>query len=240
MTNSTCIIVDDEVDARYIIRKLLDQSFPSIKVLKEVGNLTDALKYINQLKPEIVFLDIQMKGDNSFDILESINYTPSIIFTTAYDKYAIQAVGTKAIDYLLKPINSKKFNFSVESALKHVALNQISQSDLKNTISIPTKTVIKIIEIQKIVKCEASSNYTELHLIDGSKHLVAKTLKEYELELMSHDFLRIHQSHLVNLNYIDSFNFKENLLILFDETSLPVARSKKTLTKEALLRLNNS
>ena len=240
MINSTCIIVDDEVDALYNVRKLLQRFFPEITILSECTNVDDAKKNIERLNPDFIFLDIRLGGRTGFELLEELNTSPLVIYTTAYDNYAIEAVSTNATDYLLKPINSIKFQKAVSSALSIIAerFSNTGADQEKQVISIPSKGKIKLIEIHKIVRCEARSNYTTYFLVNDESYLVAKTLKEAETELCGSNFLRIHQSHLVNLNYVDSYDMIESVLHLFDGTRLNVARSKRVVTKNALSKQN--
>ncbi|HBX52464.1 MAG: hypothetical protein A2275_10690 [Bacteroidetes bacterium RIFOXYA12_FULL_35_11] len=233
----TCIIVDDEEDARGTLDKIIKRYFSDIiKTVALVGSVKDAVVAINTFKPELVFLDIEMPVENGFklfDYLNTVNF--DIIFTTAHSQYAIDAIKYSALDYLLKPINF----IDLKEALKRLERKQVvtnnqvrietllynlnAEPDKLNKIALPTQTGFQLEKISNIVYCEAKENYTKLFLFRGNPILISKTLKWVEEILPQENFFRLHKSYLVNLNYVKSFNRQELLVYLENGTTLELA-----------------
>ncbi len=210
-------IIDDEFQSRGILNNMLKQYFPEIIVTGEASTVNEGLNGIKKYKPNIVFLDIQMKGETGFDLLSSlpeINF--SLIFTTAFDKYAIKAFRFNAIDYLLKPIIIDELVEAVNkvkqrsAATLSVSKGQVDQlyQDIKypqkihDKIAIPTIEGFTIIPVNEIVYCHANSNYTEFYLAGKKCILSSYTLKQYDEILTPQSFFRAHRSYLINLAHV--------------------------------------
>jgi two-component system LytT family response regulator len=213
-------IIDDEFQSRKFLGKMMHQYFPEISLVGYASTVEEGLQGIKEYNPDIVFLDIQMKGETGFDLL---NHLPEInfalIFTTAFDKYAIKAFRFNAIDYLLKPIVIDELIEAVNKVKQRTALAQSASKgqveqlyrDITNPqkihdkIAIPTGEGFIIISVNEIVYCHASSNYTEFYLTDKKRILSSYTLKQYDEILTAQSFFRAHRSFLINLAHIKMY-----------------------------------
>ncbi|MBA2250241.1 MAG: response regulator transcription factor [Chitinophagaceae bacterium] len=237
----TAIIIDDEPNALVVLRKLLDIHCPQVEVLASVLNSIEGLEKIKALKPDIVFLDIEMPQMNGFQLLSSldeINF--HLIFTTAYDQFAVKAFKFNALDYLLKPIDPVELKSAVKkinekSAFLPQQLEQISEmlhesekGHVPGRIAFPHTKGYRFISLSDIIYCESESNYTVLHLVNEPKFTVCRTLGEIEDILITSHFLRIHRSYLVNTKKIKEFIKGEGgYLIMENEIEIPVSRNKR-------------
>ncbi len=235
------IIVDDEQKSCENLKILLEDFCTNIEVSKMVNSVADALIAIQQHEPDVVFLDIQMQKETGFDLLKkvsSINF--EIVFVTAYSEYAIEAFKFSAIDYLLKPIDINDLKAAVEKLGKKTSDRVISQKvDLlmqnfksenadNYRLAIPESDGITFVSINEIVYCEGSSNYTNFYLQNGKKHIVAKTLKEYEELLNNYNFFRIHNSYLVNIKEVKKyFRGDGGYVQMSNDDKLDVSKRKK-------------
>jgi len=213
----TAIIIDDEAKGRLALREKLSSYCPEVRVLAEASNGQDALLLIQQHKPQLLFLDIEMPRMNGFEMLNAIPEKKfHVIFTTAYDQYAIKAIKYAAFDYLLKPIDIEELKTAVEKidnkengqTKKQIELLQQNLQHPKkqlNKLAIPTLEGLLFYDINDIIQLEANSNYTNLYLINNNKITASKTLKEFEELLPEDTFFRTHHSHLINLNYIKRY-----------------------------------
>lgn len=251
MENISCIIVDDEINNIENLCLILGKYCNEVKVLATALNADEAIELIEKYKPDMVFLDIQMPEKSGFDILRSIPQIDfEIIFITAYDQYGIQAIKFSALDYLLKPIviaelkiavqkakgkiRAKQKNVSIENLLDYIKKGQNETPK----IALPMLTEIMYVKVDDIVRCEASDNYTTFYLQNKEKILVCKTLKEYAELLRPHNFVRTHQSHLVNLRFVKSL-LKEDggVLLLTNLAKIPISRQNRENVK-AMLNAN--
>jgi two-component system LytT family response regulator len=211
----TAIIIDDELKGRIALRQKLNDYCKDVLLVGEAGNGEDGIRLIQQVKPDIVFLDIQMPRMNGFDMLQRLpqkNF--DLIFTTAYDQYAIKAIRYAAFDYLLKPIDieelkmavakSNSQNLNTEKKLEVLDQNLHGQASL-NKIAIPTHEGLLFFSIGDIIGLEASRNYTTIYFSNAPNLLASRTLKDFEDILPTRIFFRIHNSHLINLNYIKRY-----------------------------------
>lgn len=243
------IIIDDEPNNITNLQQLLKQHCSTVTVAATAGDAGEGRKLLQMHQPELLFLDIQMPGENGFDLLKSLPaYDFEIIFVTAYDKYGIQAVKFSAIDYLLKPINTEELKQAVEKVqakqkLKKqnlqlenlISFLQQQQHKEEHRIALPTAKETRFINPAQIVRCESSNNYTTFFLNDGEKILVSKPIYEFEELLQDYGFIRSHQSHLVNKKYIRSWVKEDGgYLLLDDKTQVPVSKQKRDLLKESL------
>jgi two-component system, LytTR family, response regulator len=213
-------IIDDELQSRNFLIKMLEQYFPEITLAGEASTVEEGLEGIKKYNPNIVFLDIQMKGETGFDLLNrlpQINF--ALIFTTAYDQYAMKAFRFNAIDYLLKPIVTDELIEAVNKVKQRKAPAQSSSKeqveqlyqDIKNPKKIHDKIAVAtadgfiVIPLNEIVYCHASSNYTEFHLIDKKCILSSYTLKQYDEILTAQFFFRAHRSYLINMAHVKMY-----------------------------------
>jgi len=208
---------------------------------------SEGIAKISELKPDLIFLDIEMPHMNGFQMLEQlpkINF--EIIFTTSYDQYAITAFKFSALDYLLKPVDreelekamqkiSKKINPPISQQLE-ILLQRINQPSVPvQRIALPTMQGLEFVPVDSIIHCTSRNNYTEFFLKDKKKLLVSRTLKEVEDMLADHSFLRVHNSHVVNLNAITRYAKGEGgYLIMTDGSTIDVSRSRKELLMQKL------
>ncbi len=245
------IIVEDEKKSRETLQGLLKRYCKNVEVLDEADGYRQGIEKIKQHKPDVVFLDIQMPDGSGFRLLEEIEKIDfEIIFTTAFDHYAIKAIKYSALDYLLKPIDPEELVNSIKKVElkksgshinKHirVLLDNIRTPESESQkIVLSTSDKIHIIEVSRIVRCESDNYYTNFFLNDGKKILISKTLKENEELLSGHNFIRPHKSHLINLDYVKSFNRDEGGYILMkDGSKVPVSRRKREQILEVLTQM---
>ncbi|MES2829427.1 MAG: LytTR family DNA-binding domain-containing protein [Bacteroidota bacterium] len=244
------MIVDDENKSRSNIKQLLSEYCPIVEVIAEADSATKALALINQYKPELLFLDIEMGELSGFDLLKLLNGQQNfeLIFVTAFDKYGIQAVKACALDYLLKPINVVELSNAVDKAVKQIGPKKenerlkelVANIDRKNEeqkIAVPLADKIEFITISKIIRLEAEGNYTHFYLEDGKHYLVCKTLKDYQELLEQYQFIRTHQSHLINFNKISSYIKTDGGYIAMEGGSqVPISRQKREEVLSRILR----
>jgi len=241
------IIVDDERHSCDALKMLLAKCCPLVQVVATCYSGEEGIKKINETKPQLVFLDIEMPHMNGFQMLEqlpTINF--EIIFTTSYDQYAITAFKFSALDYLLKPVDreeleravqkvSKKINPPVSQQLE-ILLQKINQpATAVQRIALPTMQGLEFVPVNSIISCSSSNNYTEFFLADKKRLLVSRTLKEIEDMLADHLFLRVHNSHVVNLNAILRYIKGEGgYLVMTDDSKVDVSRSRKEMLMQRL------
>ena len=233
----TAIIIDDETGAREALRSLLENFIQGVEVVAEADGAQLGLAAIRQLKPDIVFLDINMPGGTGFDLLEQLESIDfALVFVTAYDQYAIKAIKFSALDYLLKPVDLQELRKTIErigQAGKGHAQRQLVEHYQKNqssrdTLALPTLDGFDIVRVADIVRCEGERNYTTFFLKNGERIVVSRTLKEYEMLLSDSSFLRVYQSHLVNLLFVKRYiRGRGGFLVMEDGAPLPVSREKK-------------
>ena len=236
------ILIDDEQHNNDNLFRLLQEHCPAIQVVATATAVDEGISLIQEKKPDLLFLDIQMPEKNGFDLLKALNtFSFEIIFVSAYDHYGIQAIKFSAIDYLLKPVNTdelkaavkkvvhkaqeKKQNLQLENLLQFL---QQSQQRQEHRIALPTSKETRFINTGRIIRCESSNSYTKFFFIEGETMLVSKPIFEYDELLSDYGFIRCHQSHLINKKYIKSW-IKEDggYLLLEDDTQIPVSKLKK-------------
>ncbi len=237
-------LVDDDENCIFSLRALL-RKFPKIKIVAESTSVDAAKTAIMQERPNIVFLDVEMPEKNGFDLVNELDEIDfDIVFTTAFDKYAVQAIKASALDFLHKPITEKDMQETlVRFEAKNNKDNIIRQVEIllenygrsfNKKIVVPTNNGLEFINTNQIVRLEAENTYTTFFFSDNSKLVVAKTLKEIEELLPTSVFFRVHHSHLINLSYIKRYQKSDGgALIMEDKTSIPVSRHRK----EELVRL---
>lgn len=238
------LIIDDETKARETIRSIIQLYCEDIVIAGEADSIKSGIELISREKPELVFLDINLKDGSGFDLLKKIpNISFKTIFITAYEDHALKAFKFSALDYILKPIHPDELIAAVNKAKSFHVKDNISLkfeafiSNMENItrevkkIVLKTSDSIHVINVNEIIRCEADRNYTVFMLVNGKKILVSNTLKEYDELLSNYQFFRAHQSHLVNVNHISSYEKKEGgYLIMKDKSMVPVSvRKKETL-----------
>lgn len=237
------LIVDDEIKSRNTLNNFLVKYCPELKVLGQADGVQTGLEQIEALQPDLIFLDIEMGDGTGFDLLEKLqNKSLKVIFVTAYNEYAIQAFRFSAVDYLLKPINPEELIAAVRKLNNDTAEQKpeqyktlLSNHKKIRKIALPTQEGIEFIPIEKIIRCEADNNYTRFHLLNSKSLLVSKTLKEFQELLESQGFFRVHQSHLVHLNYVQKYmKGSGGVLVMEDGSHVDVARRKKEALLEVL------
>lgn len=237
------IIIDDEPLARGIVKEYL-QSYPQVELAAECADGFEGIKAIQQHQPDLIFLDIQMPKINGFEMLELIENPPSVIFTTAFDEFAIKAFESNAVDYLLKPFSKERFEKAVQKYLQHSNNNSAQQvieaaamSPLQqNRVVVKDSNKIKIIPINKIHYLEAADDYVKIITAEGS-FLKKRTMNFFEQSLGAYHFVRIHRSYLVNtqlITRIDVYEKDSHLLLLTTGEKLPVSKAGYVKLKEAL------
>lgn len=234
------IIIDDEAKARQNIINLIKLTKVNISILHEANNVNSGFEAIRKFEPDLIFLDIQMPDGSGFNLLkkfEKINF--QVIFITAFDQYAIDAFKYNAIDYLLKPINPIDFkaaveraNLRVKNASYYLNIEKLIQSldapAEKNKIVLKTSEGMHLVHFNDIIRCESDKGYTFFYLTNNRKILVSNILKNFKESLPEKYFLRTHQSHLVNIDYIQSFIKADGgYILLKDGSTVPVAKRKR-------------
>lgn len=233
------LIIDDENRTRELIAKMIDSFGFDVVTIPEGENVQSGIAAIEKHNPDIVFLDIQMPDGTGFDVLASIiDKTFEVVFITAHEEFAIKAIKFSALDYLLKPVDLSELKSSLQKAIDAVdekddhtqfdALKSNIQPNEKRRLVLKTQESVHVVELDQIIRCEADRNYTSFYLLDDKKILVSKTLKEYETLLSGHNFLRVQQSHLVNLDYIDRYDKKNGgAVVMKDGSEVPLSPAKR-------------
>lgn len=232
------IIIDDEANARLSLRNLINSYCDEVEILGEASNIHDGFDLIEKKSPQIVFLDIEMPQGNGFKLLEKFDHIPfKIVFTTAYDEFALKAIKYSALDYLLKPIDIDELQLAVQKAASssHPSAQQVNnlvgQVSGKHSgrIVIPDSDGMILIDVKDIIRCESDSNYTRFFLVGGRKIMASKTLREFEQMLEGESFFRIHRSHLINVKHLLKYVKGEGgHVIMSDESEVEVSRRKKS------------
>lgn len=234
------ILVDDELSSLQNLQQKLVEFCPDVNVIAVAQKPEDAILLIQQHKPDVIFLDIEMPRINGFRMLEELGEPDfDIIFTTAYNHYAVDAIRISAFDYLTKPIAIKELQNAIERLVKHrqgrtkdkldVLRQSLSSSkSQEDKIAIPTSDGLDFILIKTIIHIESSSNYCKLFFADGKSLLVTKLLKDFEDMLVPYNFYRVHNSHLINLAYIKKYIRGEGGQVMMQNGDIiDVARRKK-------------
>lgn len=232
------IIIDDEKRARVTLQLLLKEYCPEVEIVAQCENLPEGVKSIRKLKPDLVLLDIEMPGHSGLELLDFFDENEvkfSIIFTTAYNEYAIQAFKFSAIDYLLKPINPEELTSAIDRLKKQnqkidqlKALHENLNTTKSKKIAIPASNGLIFLDISTIVYMKGEGSYTEIFCIDGSKHLVSRNLKNFEdIICFDPNFVRVHKSYIVNMEQIISYQKSEGgLLNLINGKQIPISSTK--------------
>lgn len=242
------IVIDDETNNQELICNLLKSYAENIQVLAVAGSVESGYQAIIEHQPDLVFLDIQMPDGTGFDLLkkfDKINF--KVIFVTAHQEYAIEAFKYSALDYLLKPLSPsnlisaiKKVEESFNSdelnlKLKTLLSNITEPAKTKRKIVLKTMERIYSVDLNDVIRFESDGGYTKVYLLDGKRIMVSRTMKEFDDLLSDVGFLRVHNSHLINMNYLFCFEKTEGHIVMKDDSIVPVSNRKK----EQLLELLN-
>ncbi|MFI5187697.1 MAG: LytR/AlgR family response regulator transcription factor [Chitinophagales bacterium] len=240
------LIVDDELQSRSLIRKLLLDHFPGM-IIEEAEAVSSALEKIDQFMPGLVFLDVQMRGETGFDLLDKIGKVNfGIIFTTAHSEFAVKAFRYSAMDYLMKPLETNEFKAAVEKVLQRIKTDHSSypqveylkelkaEQKIPDKLTIPTPEGFLFISVHDIFYCHAVGNYTQFILVNNRKLISSYTLGYYDELLSDQNFFRIHRSYLINLKHIKMYKKTGGgIVVMNDGEEIDVSRSNK----EAFLKL---
>lgn len=241
------LLIDDEVRATDALRLMIEKTIPEIKQVMVCNDSRQAADIIHAYKPGLVFLDIQMPHLNGFQVLEKMpNKDFKLIFTTAYNEYAIQAIRFSAFDYLLKPIDIEELQASVRrfldsnedfkqqyELLKNIMHNIQAPSADEFRLALPMREGVHFLKPGEIIRCEAVGNYTKFFVGGNKTYLISRTLGEYDSLLSPHHFIRTHKSHLVNKHFI-SFVDHDGFAVLKDNSKVEISRRRKEEVMMAL------
>ena len=238
----SCIIIDDERNAREAFEKIIKRYFSDkLEPLAICESLKEGVAAIHKYNPDIVFLDIEMPQENGFELFKYFkNIDFEVVFTTAFNKYAINAIRYAALDYILKPLNfidlndaltrytNRKKNKSRDERIEILLSNLNLGVDIKAKVALPTLSGFHMEKINNIIYCEADHNYTKIHLIYGKTIIVSKTLKLVEELLPQSIFFRIHKSFLVNMNYVVEYIKNDGHKVILDDGKVLTVANRRT------------
>jgi len=244
----TCLIIDDNVNSRNLIRLMLESDFPQLDLSNEASSCAAAVKINNQLKPELVFLDVDLGDGTGFEFLELTQHKDfKLVFISAFDSFAVKAFKVNAVDYILKPFEKSELINAV-----HKSLNHPYYTDMKNSIrmlvesingetnrlALPLQHGFEFFNVNDLIYCLSEGNYTSFYFKNHKSVTVSKTLKMYEEILEKKGFVRIHASSLINLRELKAYHRGNGgYVIMTDGTKLEVSKSRK---EDFLVRLNFS
>ena len=226
----TAIVVDDERLARNAIKTLLEE-VDKIELLGEADNVTSAATLIDKIKPDVVFLDIQLPGESGFDLLERIPASIKIIFVTAFDEYALRAFEANALDYLMKPVSITRLKSCVERLFEENMQDETENKKLigSDRLFILFNTHYLFLKVESILYISASGDYSELHLTDGKKGLTNKSMTEWESRLPENIFCRVHRSTIINIDHVVKVDewFNNAFRVLLKDVDEPFIMSRR-------------
>jgi two-component system, LytTR family, response regulator len=240
----TAILIDDEIKSLNALALLLKKNCAQVEVVATCNDAADALEKINQLQPDLLFLDISMPGKNGIELMQELStHVPEVIFVTAYDDYMLQAFKFSAVDYLLKPVDETELTEAVNRAftriskkkrvewmevLMHNMRPQLHAHEIK--LCIPSQYGFEVILLQDVIYCEADSSYTRFYLFNKKQVVTSKTIKEYESLLADNLFVRVHRSYLINLRHVKEYRRgDEGTVTMANGQEIKVAKRKKEL-----------
>jgi two-component system LytT family response regulator len=236
------ILIDDEPNSRATLLALLTNYCPEVTVIGQAASAEQGLRLLREQRPDLLFLDVEMPLGSGFDLLDGLGDAPfAVVFTTAHDHYALRALKACALDYLLKPVGVGDLRAAVAKA-QHQHQQGAASTQLRTfydnqqtryqpgagKLVLPTMQGFEVVEVSRIVRCQADDNYTRFVLVGQPPLLVSRTLKEYEELLSGSDFLRIHQSHLINADHVKRYiKGSGGYVQLSDDSIIEVSRRKK-------------
>lgn len=239
------LIVEDEARSIASLKKLLNDHCPQVKVLGEATSVSQAVDKINLLKPQLIFLDIALPDGDGFEVLERLpNKSFQVIFITAYDKYAVRAFEFSALHYLLKPVSSVDLRNAVNrfddindhtDLDKKLAVLNGNLNEKSKKLVLPTADGLRIIKLNELIRCEASRNYTTCYLNNKREQIVSKSLGIFEEILSDYHFVRVHNTHLINLKYVSKYiKGKGGIIVMKDNMEIHVSKTRKSEFLEKL------
>jgi two-component system, LytTR family, response regulator len=246
LQNIRAVIIDDEQKAAQALQTLLTEFCEGVEVVAIAHDVPNGYKMIQQHKPDVVFLDVELPGAVGFSLLDYFDKIDfEIIFATAYNQYALKAFECSALDYLLKPVEIKKLRISLEKLRQKKELSQIQEkyNTLKDNIQkhkiakigLPTSEGLVFVKIEDVIRCEGENNYTTFFMNNNTKIVISRTLKDYEDLLADSGFFRPHKSHLINLDHVKKFiRTKASQLIMDDGSVVEVSVRKKEALSQIL------
>ncbi len=242
------VIIEDKAYIRKGLLNLLELIKTDVRVVGECESVKDAVVVANACKPELIFLDINLLDGTAFDFLEQTEHlTFKIIFITAYEEYALQALKIGAVDYLLKPVDIEELQIALQKVTELPIEEQKKQIKTVKEVwnNEDTKLIVslhdsfQVIDLNELMYCETDKGYTTFYCSDGKKYMVSKTLKEFEERLSKINFVRPHQSFMVNLKFIDKYE-KSGIIYLKNEKKIPVSSRKKESFLTTFLNWNKN
>jgi len=232
------VIIEDEAAAREVLQSYLQKYCPQVEVVGQAQNIKEAVPLLHEVKPQLVFLDVEMPFGNAFDVLEaSKDLQFETIFVTAFSEYSLKALNQSAAYYLLKPISIEELIIAVNKVQQQIATQEIFNRNKiivenfrepkpeKQQVILPTMEGFEVVKMEDIVRLRGNGNFTDLHLSNGQKKMACRFLKHFD-EILPLPFLRVHKSHIVNLNFVKRYN-KGGYLTLEDETEIEVSPTYK-------------
>lgn len=242
------VIIEDEPEAKYMLQALIEKYCPEVQIIGEASNVKEGVALIERLLPELVFLDIEMPGERGihlFQYFDKIDF--EVIFTTAYDQYAINAIRLSALDYLLKPIGLEELRGAIErfqekqnnKQLYRSLYQQLSKPSetVPKRIALPSKNSFLFLDVDEIMYCQADGSYTNFITNEGKKHVVAKPMKDYADLLEELGFIRVHRSAIINLEYVEELiRTRPQSVVMSDGTQITIAQSRKEYLMNKLMR----
>lgn len=243
------IIIDDDILARRVLKRILEQNFREIKIEGEADSVKSGVELINEVRPDLVFLDIEMPDGTGFNLIEQLEKTDfKLVFTTSYSDYAITAFKYSAFDYIVKPVLLENVKSTIqrindipvlhEKNRVEVLKNNLTRKDPEQdaTIALPEMNGFSIVKVKDIIRCEGERNYSRIFFRDGKSILVSRTLLEFDNLLVPHGFYRIHRSHLVNLKDVTKFLKTDGGIVeMTDKSQLRVSPKFKDELLDKLL-----
>ncbi len=244
------VLIEDEPQLMETNRLMLEQNFPNIKIVGEADTVAKAVKTIQEQHPQLVLLDIELADGNCFQVLNQCRpYTFKPVFITAYNHYAIKAIKFSAIDYILKPVNEYEFCNAINTAITSINEDEIKlqtfnfeqqyNSETKNKkLLLRTSDTLHLVDINNIMYCRSDNSYTTFYLIDEQEIIVSKSIKEYEEMLSEYDFIRPHQSFLVNLCHVTKIDKTDGgFMVMKNKKGIPISSRRKQMVFDKLDRL---
>jgi len=232
------VIVEDESAAREALKNYLKRYCPRIEIIGEAQNGREAIPLLHALKPQLVFLDVEMPFGNAFDVLEGCQDLHfETIFVTAFSEYSLRALNQSAAYYLLKPVSIEELILAVNKVQMHIDRNEvINRNEIivrnfrepeNRQLILPTTEGFEVVKSENIIRLRGNGNFTDIHLADGSKRMVCRFLKHFD-EMLTHPFIRVHKSHIINTRYVHSYHKSAGGYVTFaDGTEVPISPDRK-------------
>lgn len=237
-TKIKSVIVEDEKAAREVLKNYLSKYCPQIEVIGEAENIKEAVPLLHEVRPQLVFLDVEMPFGNAFDVLEACkDLRFETIFVTAFSEYSLKALNQSAAYYLLKPISIEELIVAVNKVQQQIANHEIFDRNKiivenfrethpeKKQVILPTLEGFEVVKMEDIVRLRGNGNFTDIYLSNGSKKMVCRFLKHFS-EILPYPFMRVHKSHIINVNFVKSYN-KGGFVTLFDDAEIEISSTYK-------------